>query len=1449
MNLPAIIGNKKKSSSSSSSSPTSAPNTLRSRARARLLELVSEGPIEGLVSGAKSIYFDETAVQAQDDSYNYPNVSWEQHFGLADEGYFNGNSTVETPVAVDVDVKISSGPVVRSIALTNADAVRVIVTIPSLYKVESDGSIKATSLSYAIDVQPSGGVYATVHTENIVNEKTSSPYQRSHRIPLPQNGAPWNVRVRRITADSTDSNLQNDLNWESYTILVEGKFIYPHSAIVSLEVNAEDMGSSIPSRFFHVKGLKIQVPINYNPISRAYTGNWNGTFKTAWTNNPAWIFYDLMVNNRYGLGEFIDSTKIDKWALYTIGQYCDEQVPSGFKNDLGDPIYEPRYTFNGVINSRDEAFTVLRQIATAWRGMSYWAAGQVFPTADMPEDPVKLVTPANVIDGRFEYSSSSMKSRHSVAIVQWNDPEDFYKPAIEVVIDDEMLKKFGWREKSVSYVGCTSRGLARRYGKWLLDVEKHETETVTYTASFDHSDARPGKIVQVSDPAKSEIRLGGRLKAITRTVVTFDAPFPRETGVTYSVVMILPDGKTLVTKQIASFGGAVLDDNDDVIGYTTATFSSAFAVDAPLPIVESMYVITAPDKQPREYRIISVREQEASKFQIVALQHDPYKYARIELGIEFDTPSFVRPTSDVKKPTNFTATESVYLVAGRTRSIVNLSWSKASALTRGYRIAMLSPDEGLVQLPQTQDLSIDVRNLNPGNYTFYLYAIGPTGFLSQPAELIYTVNGWSSTDSPVVSNVELLDRPGSSQFVGRNVHIKWTNTLAAGTGVTNAENNPLYKHNEIKVYDNNTNELLRTEIIKADEYIYTYDKNVADNVTYGRPASRALKFTNKLYDKLGRSSTLVTTIFTNSKPATITPTVEVSLKNLNIQYQRPGDPDFEGVKIWVSTTSGFNPNVVAPVYDGSDTSFVFSGNWYTSYYVRVAGYDAFDRTGLNISPEVLAVVAGSMDVLDPGVIETLNNYRDDLDRLFSTSWKPSISTTESIIAKTEEMLGRRALKKQVGDAYARIAREETVRVERELVQAGIIEAVDGRVDDANGLISNIINLEIDPNSVLAQRFTLLNGDIDDITRPVTGSIAQEAKLRVDGDGVNALAITNLTGRVGNIDLPVTGSIAQEAKLRVDGDKANADLITLLTTRVGNIDNPTTGTVRTEAKARADGDLALSELISEVRTTANRISAQGLIKLEAITTGLPAGTAVRFGTYLRTGTGANWTNNAAEFLEIVGTGASAVSQKVIVANRTRFANSAGTVYAFFDATGTYLNNAIIKDLTSDNIKAGSIKADRIEAGKLTATQIDVSTLYVDQLNLTRGGYAYTRIARHTGDNGGNTYLQDGNSINHQWFKISCRFELYDPGNNNTGLPSAWKLRLYHPATSWTLLEFYSQNNSTKDYFFDLFIDPVRYGFGAVQCTLVLEKDNTKPNTGTGGEVRSVTFLILSGKQQA
>ncbi|MFA9261797.1 MAG: phage tail protein [Undibacterium sp.] len=942
-------------------------NTLRSKARARLVEVISEGECGGLVNGAKSIFFEQTPIQNADNSYNFKNVLIQEHKGLQDEGYFTSNPQVETPHTVEVQVKLGTGPVVRTITEANADAIRVIMRLPALASTDSEnGGIKHTSVSWAIDVQPSGGAYTQVHLENLVNQKTTSVTQIARRIALPLGGSPWNVRIRRITADSLDPKLQNDTYWESYVTLVEGKFIYPNTAAVALEVNAEDMGQSIPARSYDYRGIKCLVPTNYDPVTRIYTGVWNGTFKRAVTDCPPWIFYDIITNDRYGMGEFVDASKIDKWFLYTIAQYCDQSIPSGYKTQLGVNIMEPRFTFNGTINNRDEAFFVLQQIATTWRGMGYWCLGQVFATADMPADPVKLVSPANVV-GHFEYSGTAMKARHSVAVVTWNDPSDFYRPTPEVVINQSMLNKFGWREKTLQLRGCTSRGLAHRYGKWALDVEQNETETVTYTASWDHTDVRPGDIIALSDPMKAAVRGGGRILSAAGTVITLDSGFAATGGQTYSLLITLPSG-AIESRAITSF-------STTTVANDTVNIASAFSVN---PDTAAMFAITGTDLAARNYRVLTVTEDGSSKnlFRITALFHDPLKYARIEQGIIFDPLPYTRPNAAIEPPSALVARETNYIQNGTLRSRINLSWTPNQAyVTRSYEVSMITPNDGFIDLGSTENVSLDISDTEGGNYKFFVKARSFGSVVSAAIELDFVATGAIGIPAGSVSGISLVDRPGQTTFVGKDIRIKWANNFASSDVVGSSQNflnsgvSPLYRHNIVKVYHNISNTLLRTQIVTENTFNYSFDMNRADTLAASiTNPSRAVRFEVSVTDTFNRTSAAVSAVFTNVVPDFIVPNIVVSGSLFTMTWSEPLDADYVGVLIWVQAGTGYDPTLVAPYYDGRSNSITIPTPANTTRYVRIAGYDAFGKTGLNISAEIpVTTVTFGGDTTPPAV--------------------------------------------------------------------------------------------------------------------------------------------------------------------------------------------------------------------------------------------------------------------------------------------------------------------------------------------------------------------------------------------------------------------------------------------------------------------------------------------------
>lgn len=1028
-------------------------NTIRSNARARLLEVISEGPIGGLVDGERSIYLDQTPLKNADNSYNYKEVIWSQHVGLADEGFFNGHLAVETPASVEVQVKKATGAVQRTIVDVNADAVRVIVRVPALVHQTDDG-LKKTSLAYEIDVRAYNGTWSTVVSKVLANEKALSPFQISHRIDLPLNGSPWDVRIRRITDDSADDRLQNDLYWESYITLVEGKFILPHSAAIAMEVNAEEMGSSIPPRSYEVYGLLVQVPVNYNPTTRVYTGIWNGSFKTAWTNNPAWIFYDLLINDRYGLGEFINPAIVDKWSLYTIAQYCDQLVPSGYKNgDTGVAIMEPRFTYNGVINSRDEAYFVLQSVTQAWRGMAYWALGKVFATADMPADPVRLVSPANVIGGDLEYAGTALKARHSVVRVKWNDPDDFYRPATEVVIDSDLLNKYGWREKSVQLRGCTSRGLAHRYGKWIIDTEQHETDTLTYSASWDHVELRPGDIIAVSDPRKADIRAGGRIKSHVLKTIVLDAPFEATAGHSYSLMLTMPNG-AIETRAIASF-------TNSTTVVVSATYPSLASPDA-------MWAITGTDITPRKYRVLAVDETEANIFKITALFHDPSKYARVEQGITFDESPYTRTSKASTPPSALTVAETGYITNGQTNLALTVSWTPPqNFLYRGFLVTADTPSNGRVTVGTTVASFIEMQGIENGIYTFYVQTISQAGVMSEAAEITYTASGADGFTLPTVSNFGLVENLESTDFNGPDIRVTWKNNFSQTLdGELTNDASPHYAFNTVKVYHGPTNTLLRTERVNSLSYTYPYLANRNDCVGAGVAApSRQIRIDVTVSDIYGRTSVPVSKTFNNPVPSVVNPIITPKDNYFTMTWMPSTDADYAGYLVWVSETPGFNPNLTTPYYDGHSNAVTIPGDPTLTYYVRVAAYDAFGKTGLNVSGEMTTTLVATplsvslsdtqSDVID--LLTSMNRLADDIARrVEQVAHDAAAGTGQNIV-------DRKVLRKQLGSAVAQIITEAQLRA------------------DADGaLASQITTLEASIEGTVATALTSLETRVDSV---------------------------------------------------------------------------------------------------------------------------------------------------------------------------------------------------------------------------------------------------------------------------------------------------------------------------------------------------------------------------------
>lgn len=714
----------------SSRTPREAPNTLRSTSKARILDMLGEGPIVGLADGHRSILIDETPLQGDDGSYNYSGVTVHTRDGEPDQAHIKGFPSVETANDVSTEVTYDL-PIVRSVTNVDADAARVTVQIPALTKQNvENGDLNGTSVEIAIDVRPDGGNWSQARTDTI-SGKTISPYQRAYRVELPGAG-PWQLRVRRITPDSDASTLRNQTFWATYTEIIDAKLTYPDSALVGLEVDAQQFGNQIPSRAYDVKGLIIRVPSNYNAETRTYSGLWDGSWKLAWTDNPAWVFMDLATNNRYGAG--LDN--VDKWGLYQIAQYCDELVPNGYGQE------EPRFTFNTVLASREEAITALNTLASAFRGMTYWGANTVMAAADMPSDPVKLVTPANVIDGEFEYSGTALKARHSVALVSWNDPEDGYRLQVEVVEDADAIQQFGWKPTEVTAPGCTSRGQAHRLGKWMLYSERAETETVTYTAAVDHADVRPGDIIQLSDPTTAGARLAGRLRGVGLESLQLDAVPDEAGGSDWFIDVLLPTGG-IERRAVDAFVGHRVDLVDPLSAE---------------PMMGAVWMLSSQSVEPRLFRVASVSEQEQAQYQVTAIEHDPTKYARVEQGINLPDPDYsLLPTGPVSSPLSINVETWRYIAGGTEHQGLTISWTPSDdARVTSYIAEVQGPNDVRWRTAYTgTGVSFDITDAGAGEWMVRVRAVTGIGTLSPWVALTTNVAGLLLPIQPDSINIEV----------------------------------------------------------------------------------------------------------------------------------------------------------------------------------------------------------------------------------------------------------------------------------------------------------------------------------------------------------------------------------------------------------------------------------------------------------------------------------------------------------------------------------------------------------------------------------------------------------------------------------------------------------------------------------------------------------------------
>ncbi|MFN1129249.1 DUF1983 domain-containing protein [Lelliottia nimipressuralis] len=686
----------------SAHTPVEQPDDLLSVAKLKMLIAVSEGEIQGDLT-AQNIFLNDTPLANDSGEYNFSGVKWEFRKGTQDQTYIAGMPQVDNELAVGTTVTTTS-PWTRQFTNLSLDAIRIKLSLPVQYLYKDNGDMVGTVTEYAIDLSTDGGAWKTV-VNGKFDGKTTTEYQRDHRIDLPKSTSGWSVRVRRITADASGSNskLVNAFKVFSYAEVIDSKLRYPLTALLYVEVDSSQFNGSAPKVTCKIKGKLIKVPDNYDPTTRTYSGSWSGGFKMAWSNNPAWIFYDLVLDEIYGMGTRVDASMVDKWALYSIAQYCDELVSDGAGGT------EPRFTCNIFIQSQEDAWQVLNDLAAVFRGITFWGNDQIYVQADVPQDDVDWVyNVSNVIDGLFNYAGGSYKNRYSSCLVSWSDPQNHYSDTVEGVYDSALVERYDVRQTSLTAIGCTSQSEAHRRGRWVL-LSNAKDGTVSFGVGLDGYIPLPAEIIGVADPFRSGKENGGRIRAVNGRQITLDREI--DYAAKDRLVVNLPDGKAQ-TRTIS----AVSADKK------TVTVATAFSQ---IPVAGAVWAIDSDKLAIQYFRVTSIAANDDSTggFTITAVQHDPNKYRYIDDGVRVESPPItVTPISVLSAPKNIVVTESDHVSQGLTVASLEVSWDKVEGAIR--YVAQWRKDNGdWINVPVTSAQGFSVQGIYSGSYDVRVRAL------------------------------------------------------------------------------------------------------------------------------------------------------------------------------------------------------------------------------------------------------------------------------------------------------------------------------------------------------------------------------------------------------------------------------------------------------------------------------------------------------------------------------------------------------------------------------------------------------------------------------------------------------------------------------------------------------------------------------------------------------
>ncbi|WP_042075323.1 TipJ family phage tail tip protein [Acinetobacter nosocomialis] len=1313
----AVVGAKK--GSNKQRQPVISPDSAQSKTFIKELLGLSEGEIEGPANGLQSIYLEETPLQNADGSLNFENVKVDFRNGTNDQEYIEGFPAVESETAIDVELK-SETPWVRAFSNLDLDAVRLRLKWgPLRSQNATNGDVSGVTIEYAIDLQTDGGVWTEV-LKTKISDKTSANYERAHRIDLPRADSGWLVRVRRLTPNSSSEYISDKMYIAAVTEVIDAKLRYPNTALLGLQYDAETFGN-VAKVAVDAKGRILKVPTNYNPVTRQYIGMWDGTFKEAYSNNPAWIYYDICTVDRYALGDRLTPLMVDKWSLYRLAQYCDQMVPDG----LGGQ--EPRFTCNVYLQSAEGAFEILTKLAGVFRAITFWDGNSIICDADIPQDTYFTYTRANVIDGNFEYAGTRARDRHNVVKIAWDNPANHYKTEYEFVRDEKAIAEAGQvRILEIDAWGCTSRGQAQRAGWWALESEQLETRTVSFKVGLDGYIPLPGKVIEVADPLFAGRANGGRVSAISadRKSITLD----RDDVVAVAgdrLIINGEDGKAQA-RIVQSISGRVVTVTHEFDAIAT----------------QNVWVMDAQDLATMKFRVISITQDESHQFSVTALQYNPAKFDAIDKGAYFDevpisivNPSLQDPVSDL------TITSESRVDQGINVATMIVSWAQAKGAVK-YQVEWRKDDGSWIKLPITGNNSVEVPGIYAGQYQARVTAISAFEIASLP---VYSTLTELSGKQGLPPKLAFIQATGI--LFGIQLNWGFPATGALDTAYT-----------EIQVSPDGTSNITQLGLFAYPTTTHTI-QGLQPNLTQF--------YRGRLIDRIGNIGS-----WSDWTHATTSADATDVLELLNNQISEtqlsqdlktkidhietidaeigPIKQDIQNTKDRIAQEVIDRQNAIQQAKDGLSQQII-DGDEGVLEVVNTVKQSSED--GIAAVQQDIQVVANDLSLVaekTDGVYAQLNppliGSESDLignDQGFAGTWSVQSAMIEGDLALSKRI---DTTVVEVNDLRAYARQEVEARIEGDKVTVQKIDTYIASNDSALATVRQSAQVAVEQSSANAEAIDSINLELDD--KASTGALDQVKSDIKDVDNKIIAQTTRIDGVYAQLNPPLIGSESEligneggyagvwsEQSARIEGDLAQSKRTDQVVATIKENDALYKQQIKANADAVSANVQATTTLqttvgqntasIQEVSESVNGLYAQKYIKLDV--NGKVAGWG-----------GANDGKESDFILNFdsfaIGSGDSTGYYPFIFRNTPYTDPNTGTVFP----VGAYLKTAFMDyaSIDTSHIKDLAVKSAQIDNLAVTSGKIDdlaVTTLKIQNEAVTVPiGVSNPNIVRTTGE---------------------------------------------------------------------------------------------------------------------